>query len=78
MHLGSKNRQRQCTQQTETTRSRFVSTRGRFQSVCMCLCVCVKGEMPVEAQMVTDGSETNQTGSQDLCPGTRTDLKCLY
>lgn len=28
------------------------------------------GEMPVEAQMVTDGLETNQPGSQDLHPGT--------
>ncbi len=42
--------------------------------VCVCVCVlrccCTKGEMPVEAQMVTDGLETNQPGSQDLCPGT--------
>lgn len=27
--------------------------------------------MPVEAQPVTDGLETNKPGSQDLCPGTR-------
>lgn len=35
--------------------------------------------MPVEAQMVTDGLETNQAGSQDLCPGTSNPFKeeCL-
>lgn len=33
--------------------------------------------MPVEAQMVTDGLETNQPGSQDLCPGTSSPFKCV-
>lgn len=42
----------------------------------MCACVSAKdvvvqkGEMPVEAQIVTDGLERNQTVNQDLCPGT--------
>lgn len=30
----------------------------------------MRGEMPVETQMVTDGLETNQPGGQDLCSGT--------
>lgn len=38
----------------------------------------MRGETPVEAQMVTDGLETNQPGSQDLCSGTVSMLQvCL-
>ncbi|MEQ2226447.1 hypothetical protein ILYODFUR_027576 [Ilyodon furcidens] len=37
-----------------------------------------EGEVPVEDQMVTDGLETNQPGSQDLCPGTSNPFKQLW
>lgn len=53
---------------------------GFSESVCLLRCCCTKGEMPVEAQMVTDGLETNQPGSQDLCPGTSRPFKyiCVF
>lgn len=46
-------------------------------SVCVCVlrCCCMRGETPVEAQMVTDGLETNQPGSQDLWSETSQCLK---
>lgn len=69
MRLGSKNRHG-IYSNSNTHTHRVCCSVGRVPvKVCVLRC-CTKEEVPVEAQMVTDGLETNQPGSQDLCPET--------
>lgn len=62
MHLGTKNRH-YVDSHTLTQTPMHKQVQG---GLCLLRRCCPEREMPVETQMVTDGLETNQPGSQDL------------